>query len=75
MPFWPQNITDKHNLTEKLFVVRIFGTSDISTPLPYYKSRSDLIRLRNKVIYFSNIINFYFYFLIILLNSRLQNFY
>jgi len=52
MPFWPQNITDKHNLTDKLFVVRIFGTSDTSTPLPYYKSRSDLIRLRNKVIYF-----------------------
>lgn len=49
MPFWPQNITDKHNLTDKVFVVRIAGTLDASTPLPYFKSRSDLIRLRNKV--------------------------
>lgn len=49
MPFWPQNITDKHNLGDKLFVVRISSTLDASTPLPYYKSRSDLIRLRNKV--------------------------
>lgn len=52
MPFWPQNITEKHNLNEKVFVVRIMGTLDNSTPLPYYKSRSDLIRLRNKVSYF-----------------------
>lgn len=50
MPFWPQNITDKHSLPDKLFVIRITGTLDASTPLPYYKSRSDLIRLRNKVI-------------------------
>lgn len=64
MPFWPQNITDKHNLTDKLFVVRILGTSDTSTPLPYYKSRSDLIRLRNKVIYFFNILAFNFCFLL-----------
>lgn len=49
MPFWPQNITDKHNLSDKVFVVRVAGTSDASTPLPYFKSRSDLIRLRNKV--------------------------
>ncbi|VVC40207.1 Hypothetical protein CINCED_3A023147 [Cinara cedri] len=48
MPFWPQNITDKHTLSDKVFVVRIAGTSDASTPLPYFKSRSDLIRLRNK---------------------------
>lgn len=52
MPFWPQNITENHNLNEKVFVVRIMGTLDNSTPLPYYKSRSDLIRLRNKVSYF-----------------------
>lgn len=50
MPFWPQNITDKHNLVDKIFVIRISGTLDVSTPLQYYKSRSDLIRLRNKVI-------------------------
>lgn len=56
MPFWPQNITDKHNLGDKLFVVRISGTLDTSTPLPYFKSRSDLIRLRNKVNYFVLII-------------------
>lgn len=54
MPFWPQNITDKHNLPDKLFVIRITGTLDASTPLPYYKSRSDLIRLRNKVINFTS---------------------
>lgn len=51
MPFWPQNITDKHNLADKFFVVRITGTLEASTKLPYYKSRSDLIRLRNKVNY------------------------
>jgi len=50
MPFWPQNITDKLNL-DKIFIFRITGTLDASTPLPYYKSRSDLIRLRNKVNY------------------------
>lgn len=47
IPFWPQNITDKLNL-DKIFIFRITGTLDASTPLPYYKSRSDLIRLRNK---------------------------
>jgi len=49
MPFWPQNITDKHNLLDKLFLIRVADTLDVSIPLPYYKSRSDLIRLRNKV--------------------------
>lgn len=52
MPFWPQNITEKHNLLDKLFIIRVGDTLDISIPLPYYKSRSDLIRLRNKVNYF-----------------------
>lgn len=52
MPFWPQNITDKHSLQDKVFVIRITDTMDASTPLPFYKSRSDLIRLRNKVNYF-----------------------
>lgn len=55
VPFWPQNITDKHSLAEKMFVVRINGTFDTSTPLPFYKSRSDLIRLRNKVSYFQQL--------------------
>lgn len=55
MPFWPQNITDyKHN-SDKLFIIRITGTLEASTPLPYYKSRSDLIRLRNKVNNFKNV--------------------
>lgn len=58
MPFWPQNITDKHNLVDKVFVVRITGTLDNSTPLPYYKSRSYLIRLRNKVSYFKSNLNY-----------------
>ncbi|XP_050421691.1 intermembrane lipid transfer protein Vps13-like isoform X3 [Adelges cooleyi] len=48
MPFWPQNITDNHKLNDKVFVVRVTGTLDTSTPLPYSKPRSDLIRLRNK---------------------------
>lgn len=50
MPFWPQNITNKHSLEDKSFVIRITGTLEASTPQPYYKPRKDLIRLRNKVI-------------------------